>query len=160
MGLNKHKPGLYVIPEDDADRQIANGFLEDFRVQNAFQVMPPAQGREKVLSQIIEVYVPILQKYKQLKVIGVLDFDGRKDRYEQKLQEIPNGVRERVFLLGTLNNPEKLKASAGLHFESLGEKLAQECCDANFELWNNEQLVFLKDEVLRAKEELWTVLFG
>jgi hypothetical protein len=27
MAVNRYKPHIYVVPEDDANRQIANGFL-------------------------------------------------------------------------------------------------------------------------------------
>jgi hypothetical protein len=30
MGLNRYKPHLFVLPEDDANRQIANRFLLSF----------------------------------------------------------------------------------------------------------------------------------
>lgn len=159
MGLDKYKPGLYVIPEDDADRQIADGFVNDLRVKNVVQVMPLAGGWKKVIKEIVDVYIPILRKYKELRVVGVIDCDGRENRILTELKEIPVDVRKRVFILGTLITPEEFKASVGLHFAPLGEKLAQECFDENFELWNHEHLIFLENEVNRAKEELRPILF-
>jgi hypothetical protein len=48
MSLNKHKPHLIVLPEDDANRQIANGFINSSNVnQRAIQVLPPVGGLEK-----------------------------------------------------------------------------------------------------------------
>ena len=45
MSVNKAKPHLYVIPEDDADRQIAKGFVLHGRVdERRVQVVEPAGG--------------------------------------------------------------------------------------------------------------------
>ena len=47
MSINKHKLHLLVLPEDDADRQIANGFVIaqgvglDYR---AIQILPEVGG--------------------------------------------------------------------------------------------------------------------
>ena len=45
MSINKHKPHLLVLPEDDADRQIANGFVIAQGVgldDRAIQILPEA----------------------------------------------------------------------------------------------------------------------
>ena len=48
--MNKYVECVYVIPEDDADRQIADGFVLHPRVKEApIQVLPPAGGWPKVL---------------------------------------------------------------------------------------------------------------
>jgi hypothetical protein len=43
--MNKYRPHVIVIPEDDANRQIANGFLLHPAIATrAVGVMPPAGG--------------------------------------------------------------------------------------------------------------------
>lgn len=45
MAVNKYIPHLYIIPEDDANRQMAIGFEKDDRIRgNAFQIVAPAGG--------------------------------------------------------------------------------------------------------------------
>jgi len=52
MAVNVYKPHLFVIPEDDADRQFAVGFEFDFRLKlRAMQVMPVAGGWLKVVDK-------------------------------------------------------------------------------------------------------------
>ena len=43
--MNKYAPHVYIIPEDDRDRQIAEGFVNHHEVDDRrIQVMPPAGG--------------------------------------------------------------------------------------------------------------------
>ncbi len=39
MSVNKYLPHVYLIPEDDADRQIADGFTQYTRVANKIAKM-------------------------------------------------------------------------------------------------------------------------
>ncbi len=50
MSVHKYQPHLYVIPEDDADRQIADGLMLQPRVdERRVQVVAPAGGCAAVL---------------------------------------------------------------------------------------------------------------
>ncbi|MEH1785097.1 MAG: hypothetical protein V7L23_05745 [Nostoc sp.] len=50
MSINKHKPHILVLPEDDANRQIANGFILDISLNSrAIQVLPEARGWQNVV---------------------------------------------------------------------------------------------------------------
>ncbi|HRI43685.1 MAG TPA: hypothetical protein PLL78_07365 [Fimbriimonadaceae bacterium] len=45
MSVNKHRPHLFVVPEDDACRQLANGFLLEPEVnQRQIQIEDVAGG--------------------------------------------------------------------------------------------------------------------
>lgn len=58
MRINKYKPHILVLPEDDANRQIANGFLlEKTLNQSAIQVLPPAGGWKKVVEEFKTYHV-------------------------------------------------------------------------------------------------------
>ncbi len=108
MSLSKFKPGVFVLPEDDANRQLANGFLKDSRVN----------------SRHVQVLV---------------DFDGRgSERLEEVLASVDEGVRDRVFVLGTRDEPEKMKRLGS--YEQIGERLAAACRDDAQTLWKDEQL--------------------
>lgn len=45
MSINKYKAHLLVLPEDDANRQMANGFILDPNLnERVIQVLPPVGG--------------------------------------------------------------------------------------------------------------------
>lgn len=53
--MNKYKPHVLVLPEDDANRQIANGFLLNSNLnRNAIQILPIAGGWLKVVDTFNE----------------------------------------------------------------------------------------------------------
>ena len=43
MSVNKFRQHVFVLPEDDANRQLANGFLLDLSVRQV-QILPEAGG--------------------------------------------------------------------------------------------------------------------
>jgi hypothetical protein len=51
MSVNKNRPHIFVLPEDDANRQLANGFFLDHSLWNrrrSFQVLAEAGGWGRV----------------------------------------------------------------------------------------------------------------
>ncbi len=55
MSINKYKRHILVLPEDDANRQIANGFLLDPNLDvRAIQILPPSGGWKKVLNSFMD----------------------------------------------------------------------------------------------------------
>ena len=76
MAVNDYKPHLFVIPEDDANRQFAHGFELYFRLRSrAMQVMHVAGGWEKVVNQILEIYVPKVLSNPNTHVVGIIRID-------------------------------------------------------------------------------------
>lgn len=65
MSVNQYKPHLLVRPEDDANRQIANGFILEIPEKNIrrIQVLPVASGWRKVVDQFLEEDVPGLERF-------------------------------------------------------------------------------------------------
>ena len=56
--MNKYAPHVYVIPEDDRDRQIAGGFVGHHQVKDPrIKVMPIAGGWPNVLKTFQEEYI-------------------------------------------------------------------------------------------------------
>lgn len=158
--VNRHRPHVYVIPEDDANRQIAVGFELDYRLRSrALQVMKPAGGWRVVIDIIIDEYIPILQSNPNANVVGIIDCDGYEGRISEEFDRIPENLSDRVFILGTLRNPETFKRSVRLSFEKIGGKLADECFCERFHLWDHGDLIHVRDQVQRAKSILRTILF-
>lgn len=157
--VNKFKPHLFIVPEDEADERIANGFQLHLEVAGEVQIMPAAGGWKKVINTILVEYVPILKSNGNAHVIGIIDCDNDSERIAKQLATFPADLRERIFVIGANANPEVFKNAVKMKFEQIGEKLAAECFSDQFELWNHEMLSYAAGEVVRAKNTLRTFLF-
>jgi hypothetical protein len=140
--MNKYAPHVYVIPEDDADRQLADGFVLHHKVKTArIQVMPLARGWRNVLNTFQEEYVQTLRNYPQAHVVMLIDFDGRVDERRAEFElAIPDDLKVRVFVVGSKDRPETLKKALKISFEQIGESLANDCDAGNSEHWDHEEL--------------------
>lgn len=161
MSVNNHKPHVIVLPEDDANRQIANGFLLDpsIKLRN-IQVLNPAGGWGKVLDRFLDDHVAELRKWPQRHLVLLIDFDGVVDsRTEQFASQFPEDVRDRVFLLGTQGEPEPLRKQYGDSLESIGKALATECYRDETKLWNHPLLAHNAAERMRLNAKVKPILF-
>lgn len=81
MSINKYKPHLLILPEDDANRQIANGFIQNINVnQLTIQVLPFADGWLKTVDKFVDDYASEMQKYPKRMMVLLIDLDKRKSR--------------------------------------------------------------------------------
>jgi hypothetical protein len=161
VSVNIHKPHVIVLPEDDANRQIANGFLLDpsIKLRN-IQVLNPAGGWGKVLDSFLEDHVADLRKWPQRHLVLLIDFDDLVDsRTEQFVSQFPPDVRDRIFLLGTQGEPEPLRKQCGDSLENIGKALAAECYRNESHLWNHELLAHNESERLRLNAKVKSILF-
>lgn len=95
-------------------------------------------------------------------MILVLDCDQKSDRLEKIKEEIPEHLKDRVFVLGILSNPEKLRQATSLTFEAIGKTLAEECRCGVTEptaLWNHDLLQHNAEERERMAAALKPILF-
>jgi hypothetical protein len=140
MSVNKYKPHVFVIPEDDADRQIADGFVLHPRVTRQVQVVAPAGGWARLLDTFKKEYVPLLQNA-HTHVVMIVDFDGnvavRRLHFEA---EVPEPLRARVFVIGPRDTPESLRQSLGKSYEDIGRSLADDCDGDRTGTWDHELL--------------------
>jgi hypothetical protein len=152
--MNKYLPHVYVIPEDDADRQIADGFVLNPRVKETrIQVVPPAGGWPKVLQTFEQEYVPKLRSNAGAHVVMLIDFDGQVEKRRADFeQKIPAEFKTRVFVIGSKVTPEALKKEAGKNFEEIGQLLADDCAAGTAVLWNHEHLSHNEPDRLRLLE--------
>jgi hypothetical protein len=160
--MNRQRQHVYVIPEDDADRQIANGFVNHHRVDGRrIQVMPAAGGWSPVLDTFKKEYISLLQGSAFAHVVLLIDFDGKFDtRFPQFSDAIPVDIRDRVFVVGASRRPEDLRISLGISFEKIGETLADECGSGTLEFWNDPQLAHNDVERNRMDGKLRSFLFS
>ena len=68
--MNRYKPHVLVVPEDDANRQLANGFLQNPALNlRAIQVLPPAGGWVKVLNNLLNDYRAMLGEFPECHLV-------------------------------------------------------------------------------------------
>ena len=150
MSVNKHVPHIHVLPEDDADRQIANGFCQELGVnQRKIQILPEVGGWEDVVKVFIKVHALEMRRLPHRLVVLLIDFDGRINRLDEVKQKIPDDLINRVFILSVLEEPEDLKKSTGKSFEVIGKELANNCVNGKNGLWDHDLLKHNKSELDR-----------
>ncbi|MEO1388301.1 MAG: hypothetical protein AAFV85_13140 [Cyanobacteria bacterium J06634_6] len=150
MGLNKYQDSLLILPEDDANRQLAVGFSVNLNVkENAIQVLNEAGGWSKAVDSLEKTYSHILRKYTKMRIVLLIDFDQRDDRLAYVQQRIPDELRDRVFILGVQSEPERLKASLRKGLEAIGESMADDCANDTDEIWGHALLNHNQAELAR-----------
>lgn len=139
MSTNKYKPHVLVLAEDDANRQIANGFvLAPALNERAIQILPAVGGWEKVVDAFRSVHAHEMKRYPERRVVLIIDFDDRLDeRLTHIRAEIPDQLTDRVFVLGVLSQPERLKEALDKNFEAIGKSLSQDCYDNTRTVWDH-----------------------
>jgi len=164
MSVNKYKKHILVLPEDDANRQIANGFLLAPSLNDrAIQILPPLGGWTKVRDSFKDNHVSAMYEYKDRMMLLLVDFDNQ---YEKRLgnikNHIPDDLKERVFVLGAQSEPENLKKNiANLNtFEAIGKALAQDCVNETDDIWGRDLLKHNRNELDRMISFVKPFLFN
>jgi 5S rRNA maturation endonuclease (ribonuclease M5) len=148
MRVNKYQHHVLVLPEDDANRQIANGFILNSNVNEpAIQVLPIADGWGKVVDNFKDNHVSEMRRFPKRMIVLLIDFDRQGERLSYVKSQIPEDLQDRVFILGVLSEPEDLKRirkkfeSIGTgKLEQIGETLANDCFNNTNELWGHDLL--------------------
>jgi hypothetical protein len=140
--MNRYADHLYIIPEDDCDRQLADGFVLHDQVNSPrIQVMPPAGGWGDVIKKFQTEYVKHLRQYPHGRVVMLIDFDGEySNRRAHFDNEIPADLKNRVFVVGARLTPEELKQALGKSFEEIGKSLADACFKGVDGDWGHDHL--------------------
>ncbi|RLC09192.1 MAG: hypothetical protein DRI57_22595 [Deltaproteobacteria bacterium] len=163
MSCNKYRDHLIVLPEDDANRQIAIGFtLCSVLNDRTIQILPPSGGLRKVLNAFKNDHIQKMYDHAGRRLLLLIDFDNDKSRLESVKSEIPSDLKNRVFILGTQTEPEGLKKSVEhIHsFEDIGKELAKDCVDkAADSLWEHDLLKINNKEQARMVEFVKPFLF-
>lgn len=162
MSVNKFQPHVYVIPEDRADEEIANGFvLHDQVQQRQIQVLPCANGWPGVLAKLKIEYLPHLRGFKQGNLVLLIDYDGKYEKRRKQFDdEVPDELKERVFVLGAKETPEQLKSKLKMNFEAIGQALADDCFYNRTSLWDHEQLKHNDPDRGRLFTSVRKIMFG
>jgi hypothetical protein len=161
VSVNVYKPHVNVLPEDDANRQIANGFLLDpsIKLRN-IRILDPAGGWLKVLDSFLNDHIAYLQKWPECHLVLLIDYDNDvESRTKQFVSQFPEDIRDRVFLLGTQSEPEPLRKEYGDSLENIGKALAAECYRDETNLWNHALLAHNAAERARLNANVKGILF-
>jgi len=160
MSADLYAPHLLVIPEDDANRHIVNGFMKHMSIKfRQIQIEAVANGWSKALKVFSETHIRSMRKYAQRYVLILIDSDGRKDRIARAKRGIPPDLADRVFIMGSLTTPEKLAATLGMSREQIGEAIANECRDRRCEIWSNALLAHNLPEWRRMQDSVCPALW-
>jgi len=162
MSINKEVPHVFVLPEDDANRQLANGFTNAISLDlRRIQVLPPAGGWKDVLERFEGQFIWGLEKYPDQHMIMLIDFDDDADRLDDVRAAIPSHLKPRVFVLGVSNEPERLRADLEISLEAIGLALGDECREDDIETtWNHRFLAHNHEELERLRESVRPFLFN
>lgn len=160
MSVNKHLPHVLVLPEDDANGQLANGFqLDPLLDTRRMQILEEAGGWREVLSHFKGYHITEMDRNALRFMVLLLDFDGREDRLNEVKEAIPERLKERVFILGAWNEPEDLRQALG-SYESIGLAMAKDCRDDTDEIWTHSLLRHNAGELDRLRKHIRPILFS
>jgi hypothetical protein len=162
MAPDHFQPHILVLPEDDANRQMARGFILEAispLSERKIQVLPLARGWRHLMDLFLSDHVPKMRRYPERIIVLLLDFDGNGGRRNAVRSMIPTDLGDRVFVLGTLTEPEELRNSLGQHFESIGQAMAVGCRVQSAQIWDHALLRDNAGELDRLRQRALPFLF-
>jgi hypothetical protein len=157
MSVNKHLPHVLVLPEDDANSRLANGFqlqIHPARLRR-MQVLPVAGGWNEVLEHFVADHIPAMDRYANRLMVLLIDFDRVDSRLDYAKGKIPDHLEDRVFILGVWSKPEDLQMPR----EEMGSALARDCREGTDVAWSHELLQHNASELARLRERVRPILF-
>jgi hypothetical protein len=119
----------------------------------------PIGGWIKVTEQFEKTHINLMHRYEKRYMVLLVDFDERGDRLETVQQIIPDDLKDRVFVLGVLSEPEDLRKAKLGKLEDIGRDLARECRENKTDTWNHELLRHNTAELQRMTPTLRPILF-
>jgi hypothetical protein len=161
MSVDPYHPHILILPEDRANRELANGFMrESWARPRQIYVEPEAGGWLVAVRKFNSDYAKEMRTYPGRHVILLVDFDGRAGRLDDVKTQVPALLSDRVFVIGAWTTPEDLKGAIGGTYGSIGEALARECLAGTRVKWNDKQLQHNLAELNRlcARPELQQIL--
>jgi hypothetical protein len=149
-----------VLPEDDANRELVLGFLLDSSLsRRAIDFLEVAGGWIKVLDNFEYNEIADMRKFQKRHMILLIDYDNDISRLEIAKDRIPNDLRDRVFILGCLSDPESLKRAGLGKLEEIGLALANDCRKDTYELWGHDLLRHNAPELARLRQQVRPIIF-
>ena len=92
-------------------------------------------------------------------IVLLIDFDDHINRLKTMKTVIPSDLIDRVFVLGTLSNPEALRQAGLGSYEAIGKAMADDCRSATRAIWGHHLLRHNEAELARLHTIIHGVLF-
>ena len=161
MSVNKFLPHVFVVPEDRADEELANGFVQHDQVDGRqVQVLRPADGWPGVLEKFTTQYISYLRNHSEGYVILLIDFDAKyKDQRDRFDKAVPDDLKKRVFVVGAKETPELLRQALGERLEDIGLSLADDCYKGTVDVWGHDHLKHNEPDRLQLVQTVKSILF-
>lgn len=156
---NKYQFHLFVLPEDDANRQIANGFVMELFSTRQVQVLPVAGGWAHVCKCFVSDHITAMDTFPKRFMILLVDFDEDASRLDDVRSQIPERLRDRVFVLGAFSEPEALRKAGLGSYEQIGKRLADDCRNGTQVAWRHSLLQHNEAELVRLRSSVCGILF-
>ena len=169
MKRNEQTPRLLIVAEDKATSTIAQGFIGNYIAcrQNRCKIIRHARGFKDAIGMAKSLRLDVQnQDY----VVVVIDYDNQDSkRYEKLTRELASVPQhDRIFLLGSKDEAEKLLQSMKVHFndtsldlEGIGKRIAQECYDGHKPTaWETDSLDINYEVVWRLEKFVKPFLFN
>jgi len=157
MSVNRNRPHVLVLPEDDANLAMATGFVLEFATRQ-IQRLPVAGGWREVFRRFEADHINAMHTYPERLMVLLVDFDG-EDRLVEAFTVIPKDLKDRVFVLGAWTEPEDLRRTGVGSFETIGRAMARDCHRNTNQIWGHKLLRHNAGEVARFCERARPVLF-
>jgi hypothetical protein len=159
--INKYRPHVLLLPEDDANRRLANGFLLglDDAALSRIQVLPEVGGWIVVLETFLTDHVAGMDRFPERYLVLLIDFDGEDGRLTYAKSRIPEHLRDRVFIVGAWTDPEALKRAGLGSSETIGRAIARDCREETDTTWGHDLLRHNMNEINRLRRHIRPFLF-
>ena len=157
MSANKFHRHLIVVPEDDPNRQLANGFWLVFETRQ-IPVLEEAHGWSRALEAVKEDELPKMRAFPERHLVLLIDFDRDEQRLQRAKMHVPADVADRIFILGILTEPEDLRNKLQMPYEGIGRALAEECRHARTDFWDHPLLRHNKPELQPLSPVLTSII--
>lgn len=154
--MNRHRKHLLILPEDDANRQLAVGFAKVF-ADSQIKILPVARDWERVLECFLHEHTHAMLRFTLAVMVLLIDFDGEPGRLNLVKTKIPPDLIDRVFVLGARHEPEDIK-DLGTK-EQIVELLGNDCWSGTPAAWNHPELSHNAGELNRMREAVHPILF-
>ncbi len=160
MSINRQRPHVFILPEDDANRQMALGFVLGVVDATQVRILKEVGGWVHVCDKFADEHIEEMRRYLGRFMILLMDFDNDTRRLQKVQERIPDDLRERVFVLGVKPEPERLKQHGCGSYEEIGRKLAGDCLDDAVKgFWGHECLKHNEVELDRLRKSVRDLLF-
>jgi len=157
LSVNRGKPYLLIIPEDDDDRAFAEGARGALPAMNV-KIVANSNGWPKIEKLLAGVYNKRLRANANEHLLILIDFDTKgQKRYDKVFGWVPEDVKDRVFIIGPEKEPKDLKKSLKLKmsFWQMGDQLVSDCDEQQINpLWDHDMLSHNKPEFRRLLDTI------